>query len=260
MKISINSPSYKRPGNIDILNYISFAQIWVCESEFNQYKKHHRGAKIISCKKGIQGNLARIRNHILDIEFGKGFDVVCLIDDDVKSIGFWERQKYHKLESADFKKWLLKYSIVCSEIGAKLWGVNLNPDKQYYLEYAPFTLTNYIGGPFSVHLRNSIRYDERFSLKQDYDLAIQHLNKHRKILRLQKFSYVAKQAGSGSGQVGGCSVYRNVKKDFEKLKLLQAKWGPRIVKQDFNLHRSHTSKRKRSFDINPIVRVPIRGI
>lgn len=84
MKISINAPSYKRPAGVDTLKYIPSCKIWVCSSEATEYRKSYPKAKIVSCKRGIQGNVSRIRNHILDTEFKAGIDAVCIIDDDLQ--------------------------------------------------------------------------------------------------------------------------------------------------------------------------------
>jgi len=259
LKISINAPSYKRPNGVDTLKYLPQTKIWVCESEYDQYKKNNPQAEIILCKYGVQGNLCRIRNHILDTEFKNNVDAVLLIDDDLQYIGYHENKKRCKMDSAIIPDWLIKYTMLTYEMGAFLWGLNCNQDKQSYREYTPFSTTSYIGGPFAVHLPNLIRYDERLFLKEDYDLTLQHLNSHRKVLRLNKFFYVVKQGGSGTGQKGGQSKHRNLNIENEQNKLLQKKWGSKIVRWDFN-PRSHSSKKMRKFDINPVVKVPIRGV
>ena len=150
--------------------------------------------------------------------------------------------------------------LLAQEFGAKVWGVNLNPDKQSYREYTPFSLLSVILGPFMVHLPHELRFDERMPTKDDYDMAIQQLNRYRKILRLNKFFYVNKMAGSGSGQIGGQAACRSVKREFLQNELLKKKWGRKIVRSDNN-NRSHTTEKKKSFaDINPVVMVPIRGV
>ena len=97
MKISINAPSYKRPDGLDVLDYIPQTRIWICETELKEYRTLNKGKKIITCPKGIQGNVSRIRNHILDQEFSRGMDAVCLVDDDLKYIGYYEYNKREKL-------------------------------------------------------------------------------------------------------------------------------------------------------------------
>lgn len=261
MKISVNCPSYKRP-KVETLDYLPFCKVWVDNKEYNDYIKANPRHKenIISVPDGIQGNVCRIRNYILDKEFEKGIDVVCIIDDDMKGIYYFENENgkaYNKkiVNQDEFIQFLEKYSVMCEELGFKLWGVNLNQDALSYRQYSPFSTNSVILGPFSCHLKNNIRYDVNLPLKEDYDLAIQHLNKYRGILRINKFHYNCKQ----SKQAGGCATYRNYQREEEQLKLLQKKWGKEIVKID-KVANSNTKKVKKEIDYNPIINIPIKGI
>lgn len=261
MKISVNCPSYKRP-KVETLDYLPFCKVWVDNKEYNNYIKANPRHKenIISVPDGIQGNVCRIRNYILDKEFEKGIDVVCIIDDDMKGIYYFENENgkaYNKkiVNQDEFIQFLEKYSVMCEELGFKLWGVNLNQDALSYRQYSPFSTNSVILGPFSCHLKNNIRYDVNLPLKEDYDLAIQHLNKYRGILRINKFHYNCKQ----SKQAGGCATYRNYQREEEQLKLLQKKWGKEIVKID-KVANSNTKKVKKEIDYNPIINIPIKGI
>lgn len=261
MKISVNCPSYKRP-KVETLDYLPFCKVWVDNKEYDDYIKANPKYKdnIISVPDGIQGNVCRIRNYILDKEFEKGIDVVCIIDDDMNGIYYFENENgkaYNKkiVNQDEFMQFLEKYSVICEELGFKLWGVNLNQDALSYRQYSPFSTNSVILGPFSCHLRNNIRYDVNLPLKEDYDLAIQHLNKYRGILRLNKFHYNCKQ----SKQAGGCATYRNYQREEEQLKLLQKKWGKEIVKIDKAVN-SNTKKVKKEIDYNPIINIPIKGI
>jgi hypothetical protein len=257
MKISVNCPSYKR-SFVETLDYLPFCQVWVDEGEYmNYYEDNAKWATIISCKSGIQGNLCRIRNHILRTEFDKGMDVVCLIDDDMKGVYYWEQMTDHKVEKEHFLGFLEKYSLLAQEFGAFFWGINVNIDKQVYREYSPFSTVSYIGGPFQVFLKgNECFYDERLYLKEDYDMTLQQLNRYRMALRVNKFHYNVKQ----SQQAGGCAAYRNLEVEEMQMNLLIKKWGANIVKWD-GADRSHNLKRsKRNIDYNPLIYPPIRGI
>lgn len=256
MRISVSIPSYKRP-KVKTLEYLPFAKVWVCETEFDAYKKANPEAEIVSCQKGIQGNVCRIRNHIMRTEFQNGYDVVCIVDDDMSGIFYWEQKKQKKLQAEEFLPFLEKYSIMADDIGAKMWGVNINKDKQVYIEYTPFATKSYLGGPFQVFLKgNECFYDERLPLKEDYDMTLQQLNKYRVVLRVNKFFYSVKQ----SEQSGGCATYRNLEKEQQQLDLLIKKWGSKIVRVD-KTDRSHNLKKKKvKIDYNPIIRVPIKGV
>lgn len=260
MKISVCIPSYKRASQkIITAEYLPFVKVYVDQSEIKEYQKSNPKIKFIACKKGIQGNISRVRNYILDTEFKAGADVVITLDDDIKFIGYYENNKRQRLDSKNFLLFAEKYTNLCTEFGAHFWGININPDKQCYRENLPFSLLNFIGGPFQAVLKsNKCRYDEALPLKEDYDFTIQNLNKYRRVLRINRFFYEAKQ----SQQAGGCAVYRNRQTEQEQFDLLQKKWGSEIVKRDSCSDRSHKSVKqtKAMEDYNPIIRVPIKGV
>ena len=262
MKISINCPSYKRP-KVETLDYLPFCKVWVDHKEYDDYIKANPGFEknIISCPEGIQGNVSRIRNYILDQEFNNGADVVCIVDDDIKGIYRYigpKEMPYEKklITAEEFEDFIEHFTIVCDEMGFKLWGVNLNQDALSYRQYTPFSTVSVILGPFSCHLKGSeIRYDEALPLKEDYDLAIQHLMKYRGVLRVNFCFYDCKQ----SKQAGGCATYRNYEREKSQLELLQKKWGSKIVKID-NAENQNQKKKKVNIDYNPIIHIPIKGV
>lgn len=253
MKISVNIPSHKRPV-VETLQYYPHCKIWVAENELEEYRKHNPDAEIVSLGESSGKNISVIRNHILKAEFESGADVVCMLDDDVKGIYRYDKAKhnnygYVKNKVTDFLDFIERHSIMAKEMGAYLWGVNLNQDARSYNHYRPFNTNNIILGPFSCHLKGGdIFYDENIPLKEDYDLALQHLNKHRKILRLNMYHYVCKQ----SENKGGCAVYRNYHTEKMNFDLLRKKWGSDIIRED--------KGSKKEFDYNPIIKVPIKGI
>jgi len=261
MKISVNCPSYKRP-KVETLDYLPFCKVWVDEGEYNDYLEANVGFEdnIISCPKGIQGNLCRIRNYILDTEFANGCDVVLIIDDDMQGIYHFENvngNAYERVlvEADEFMEFVEKYSRLCDEFGFKFWGLNCNQDSLSYRQYSPFSTVSYIGGPFQCFLKNDLRYDENLPLKEDYDMTLQQCNVYRGCLRLNKFNYDCKQ----SKQKGGCATYRNHNREMQQIEALRQKWGSDIVKYDFT-DNSNTKKMRKNLDYNPIIRIPIKGI
>lgn len=254
MKISVCCPSYRRP-KVETLDYLPFVKVYVDNKEAEEYRKQNPNANIVECPDGIQGNLCRVRNYIIEQEL-KDNDVVLIIDDDLKGIYYHEKLETVKVETEEFLQFIEKYSIMAKDIGAYFWGVNINPDPQCYREYTPFSTVSYIGGPFQCFLKgNNCLYDERLPLKEDYDMTLQQLNKNRVVLRVNKFFYDCKQ----SKQAGGCAVYRNLEREKQQLELLQKKWGSKIVKMDNN-DRSHSSKKVKKLDYNPVIKSPIKGV
>jgi len=261
MKISICCPSYKRP-KVETLKYIPFCKIYVDASEYENYKKENsKEANIIKCPDGVQGNLCRVRNYILKKEFEDGADGVCIIDDDMSGLYLWTEgnvkhsKKKIKIKKENIMPFLEKYFLLCKELGFKFGGANCNQDALSYREYTPFSFVSYIGGPFQCFLKgNECFYDENLPLKEDYDMTLQQCNRYRGCLRLNFLTYKVKQ----SEQAGGCATYRNMDKEKEQFELLRKKWGSAIVKEDKS-NKGKTQKIK-SFDYNPIIKIPIKGV
>ena len=101
-------------------------------------------------------------------------------------------------------------------------------------------------------INNDLRFDERIPLKEDYDYCIQNCNTYRKLLRIN-FAYMVKK---DHGNLGGCADMRTLSREVEQLELLQKKWGKGIVKND----TTQRGKKIKGFDLNPIVKIPIKGI
>lgn len=259
MKITVCVPSYRRPV-CETLVYMPDAKVYVDHKEYDEYvRSNPKGSAIVSCPEGVQGNVSRIRNYILKTEFDDGADAVVLMDDDMKHLAYWENRDMHIITNDMFPAWVEKYTRLCREFGFFMWGVNLNTDKQLYREYTPFSTVSMILGPFGCFLKpdkpsDMCWYDERLSLKEDYDMAIQHIRKHRGVLRVNNAFYNCKQ----SVNPGGCAMYRNIVREREQFELLQKKWGKEIVRQDSS--KRFTSKKKKFEDYNPIIRIPIKGV
>ena len=83
-------------------------------------------------------------------------------------------------------------------------------------------------------------------------MSIQVLNKYRKNLRLNMYHYECDQATLK----GGCAEYRNIDREKDHNIMLQRKWGDKIVRFD----SSNKSNKQKTFDINPIIKVPIKGV
>lgn len=256
MKLTVCIPSYKR-YLVKTLEYVPAARVYVDESEYEEYKKENPGADIVLCKSGIHGNISRVRNHILREEFKKDIDCVVMLDDDINYISRYREKVRYDYKKEEVLNVLLKCAILAKDWGVFFWGFNCSRDPQNYREYTPFSTVSFIGGPVQAFMSgNNVWYDERLSLKEDYDMTLQQLHRNRCVLRFNYLSYTAKQ----SSQVGGCAAYRNIEEEERQLELLRKKWGGDIVKID-NTDRSHkSSKKKKTVDYNPVVRVPIPGV
>lgn len=257
LNLTICAPSYRRPRGVDTLKYLPSCRIYVSRVEEKAYRLANPNADIVAVAPRYQGNLCRIRNHILDCEMGPG-RAVLIIDDDLQGIWRWEKLTRKRLETeADVLAFVHRYTALCVEWGCVAWGINVNSDGQVYREQTPFSLRSYVGGPFMVHVNHKLRYDERLPLKEDYDFTLQVLNKHRKLLRVNAYYYLTLQMA----QVGGCAEYRNIEAEREQLAALQRKWGREIVRADaLATSRNHLTTKRRAIDVNPVIHPPIRGV
>lgn len=234
MRISVNTPSYKRPSDVKTLDYLPFCRVWVDEDEAGEYRKANPDAEIIACPKGVQGNVSRVRNYILKQEFQRDTDVVVIVDDDLNCIRRYEYNEMenfgyepHIVTADEFLSFIEKYSIIAKDLGAKLWGVNQNCDPMAYRHNTPFSTRSVVLGPFGVFLKgNRCWYDESLPLKEDYDMSIQQLNMERVVLRVNAYHYLCKQ----SENKGGCAAYRNRQREEEQLEALRKKWGGQLLR------------------------------
>lgn len=246
MRIGYYSPSYKRKGGVKTKELFPFVNIVVAEGEKEGYNRN--GVEVITCPDWVQGNLCRVRNWILDNYLDK-YDAIVLLDDDYKGVIRWEEQKRKRLSADEFEELCEEIAIICKEYELFFFGLNCVSDKGAYREYTPFSTNSYIGGPFQGFIKgNRLRYDEDLNLKEDYDMTLQNLNVYRGALRANFAYYEVLQAE----QEGGCANQRNLDEEKRQFELLQKKYGSKIIKRD----RSS----RRSFDFNPIMKSPLRGV
>lgn len=250
MKIEIFAPSYRRPDDAFTQKYLPDCTYVVAKKEAKAYERN--GHRVWAVPDKFQGNLCRVRNYILDHAKSKK---ILLIDDDLQRFQRWSGQKIIKLDTEAAMEFIEAGFNLAREWGVRFWGINCLMDKGAYREYTPFSLTNYIGGPFQAFIDCPLRYDESLSLKEDYDMTLQVCNRFRKALRLNMFNYVAKQHAN----TGGCATYRTMELERKQFIDLQKKWGSDIIKIDHQGGQVNQNKRT-NWDINPVVRVPINGI
>lgn len=252
--IQILSPSFKRAKSV--ITHQWFPHVTYVVHQFEAQEYIEAGHSILVAPDSVKGNIARVRNWILD---NRSSDRLLIIDDDIESVKRWELVDgtwLHKILSGEeFLEFIEHGFELAAEWGVRLWGMNCLGDKGSYREYTPFACKSYISASFHGLIDPELRYDETIPLKEDFDFCIQNLREYRSTLRFNMCSMVKKDHGNP----GGCAVYRTIEKEKEQLALLQRKWGSRIIKNDLGAS-SVTRTKKVSFDLNPMMKVPIPGI
>lgn len=269
LNIAYTCPSYRRPY-CRTAHYLPKTRIYVDNKEAAEYRKANEGyGVVVECPDGIQGNLPRVRNYILDTEFRtNGADVVAMMDDDVNHVGLFKPNLETKFGYERIKldettmDWFVTYgSQLCEDLGFGYWEVNYNQDKMNYHHYMPFRFNLPKIGQFMVFTKDNLRFDEKLPLKEDYDMAIQQMNKYRGAL-LICFAYVDADFGELSG---GTAIRRNTEREVEQFKAFRRKWGSDIV---YGVHTyskaNHDGETKEfvsRYDFShPNIRIPIDGV
>lgn len=256
MTIKLCSPSWRRTKLPTSRRYGDVVY-YIDPTDEEAYKGF--GVDYVVLPEGVQGNFCRVRNYVLDYEFGNGADGVVFFDDDISYIGLMEPKgesekgyRNVKLEQDELWQFIEDSFQLCSDLGLYMWGVNCSNEPNAYMRNTPFSLSTYIASPFVGFITNEIRYDEDLFLKEDYDMTMQHMHRFGGALRMNMAFTICAQACKGNGDVGGCSTSRNMMEERRQFDELQRKWGSDIVRRD----RSS----KRAYDLNPILRVPIAGV
>ncbi len=239
-------PSYKRASNCKTAKLLSRAVIYVHEFEVEEYKKFNDNEVVAIPDELQKKGMGIIRNFILN---NAKQDRILMVDDDLNKFGYHENLEYRIMKENEVYAFVDMGFRMCEELGTVLWGVNLMQDRRMYKEGTPFSLSAVILGPFMGIIRTELRFDEDLGLKEDYDYSLMVLNKHRRILRMNKYHYISDHIAKS----GGCATYRTANAEYEQAEKFQKKWGKGIVK----IHRRGQGG---NMSINPVVIVPINGI
>lgn len=218
-------PSYKRSHDLKGKDYFFMAKYCVPESQKDEYIKEVGENRVITLPDNEDGDIVKKRNWIL-----KNIPrPLIMIDDDVKSIGYIQsinkKPKQFTLEKEKLLEFFTNSFVLCNDFNAKMWGMNQNSDPMSYRQYNPISLSNIVLGPFQGHLKHDLLFDKRVGTKDDYDMALQQLQKYKKVLRLNKFHYLCEHGDNK----GGIVSYRSKEKEIEYCKQIMLKWGKKII-------------------------------
>lgn len=234
MKIVV--PSYKRAGNV-ITRVLCPSSVIACHAFEAEEYAEKEGGELLVLPDELKGNIAKVRNYILD---NVEDDCIVMMDDDIREVGHHELNKKHPFSSARYMVFLEDGYRMAEEFKVHLWGVNLQDDPKFYHQYNPLSFHAPILGTLSCHLRQTKRYDETLYLNEDYDLFLKLILADRKVLRLDKYYYIADHLN----RKGGCASYRRLDEERRQADVMVRRWGS-VVR--YNLKKS----------TNPVINIPI---
>ena len=234
MKIVV--PSYKRAGDV-ITRALCPSSIIACHAFEAEEYADKEGGELMILPDALRGNIAKVRNYILD---NAEDDYIVMMDDDIREVGHHELNKKHPLSSARYMVFLEDGYRIAEELKVHLWGINVQADPIFYHEYNPITFHTPVLGSLSCHLRQTKRYDEDLFLNEDYDLFLKLVLADRKVLRFDKYYYLAGHIN----QQGGCASYRRLDEERRQADVMVRRWGA-VVRYNF----------KKS--TNPTINIPL---
>lgn len=113
--------------------------------------------------------------------------------------------------------------------GAFYGGVYPNTNDGFAYATPPITTEHFIVGDFIVvdSVNSSLRFDERMTLKEDYDFTCQHLHTHGQVCRINRIFVGAEHYTNK----GGAVAVRTTEREAANIAHLRAKWPGVFINQ-----------------------------
>ena len=213
-EVTIAIPSFKRSAFLLGYEYFPNAQYIIQPSQHRDYARVVKASRLIVLPHSFDGNKARIKNWIL-----KNLPrPIIMLDVDVSAVGMVQGQppQMQELNWAHAEEFLIEACNMADHFGCVIWGIPGKVEAKDYLPSLPFSLITTVKTPFICHMKHGLFYDERLSSREDLDICLQALNKHRKVLRFNKYFYVARKGSNNNGEE-------------DAARILRKKWGTNII-------------------------------
>lgn len=232
MKIEYAIPSYGRPDGVTTIGYIPRqGKMYVSPEDYPDYVKSNPQFKeqIVKLPEDVQGHgKAHVMNWLLDNLWSEDTDAVLFLDDDISCLMSRNLDgNDHEVDEEGFYELCEDYVLLAKEWGCGIFSYSITYDPLTYDEFKPFRMHAYLDGTLQALVQNDgIRYDEALTVKEDVDMFLQEELKYHKALRVEKY-YFKVQSFTG---VGGSQAFRSENTEKKQFKLMQKKWGSKIVR------------------------------
>lgn len=218
-------PSKNRAGKTKTNKILpNIGTFFVPKSEIHLYKYIKN---VVEVPNEIQG-ITNTRNWILKNTKEKW---VVFLDDDAKNVGYTQlnENKSKKIEIRDEGFWLeefLKAFDLCQQLGYKMWGVKTEAAPRSVYPYKPILTKTYLTASCMGLINDGEFYfDERFKVKEDYEICLRHIVKYGGILGLRYLHWENEHWVTD----GGCKDYRTINMEKNAIKELH-KLYPSMIK------------------------------
>lgn len=191
---------------------------------------------------GIQGNIARVRNYILKYANENKIDYFAMCDDDISKLFIYDselKSRKKELTSFEYDYILDKFSdTFYQKDNCVGWSMNETAQPRDYKGEICCNNACFMSGTFSIYFTDRItfEFDERLSLKEDYDFTLQALTNGKTIFKFKGLFYLPERITDRLTNFGGCSTYRTNEKEMEQIQLMKDKWGNLIKYKDGDIN------------------------
>jgi hypothetical protein len=209
-------PSKSRAGKTSTDKILpNIGTFYVPESEKHQYGYIKN---VVGVPNEISG-ITKTRNWILK---NTSYKWVVFLDDDANNVGYTElgktQAKQIKINDEGFwAEEFLKAFDLTEQFGYKMWGVKTESALRSVYPYKPILTKTYLTAScMGIVNDGEFYFDERFKVKEDYEICLRHIVKYGGILGIR---YIHWQNEHWTTD-GGCKDYRTVAMEKDAIKKL----------------------------------------
>lgn len=200
-------PSKGRAGRTRSDVVLPSAKLFVPRLEAIAYRKASK-CEVVAVPDSVRG-ITPTRNWILDWAGKAGIDRVVQVDDDVRTCGYIElladRSKKRRMTEADFLAEFDKLFDLTEDLGYRIWGVDTVGATRALYPFKPFLWQTYVTGScMGIRRDTGIRFDESFTVKEDYEITLRCIKEDGGVVGARYFCWV----NSHWTDAGGCKDYR----------------------------------------------------
>jgi hypothetical protein len=220
-------PSKGRAGKIRTPDVLPSSVLYVPEQEVESYTRCHQKSKVVGVPHDVKG-ITATRNWILS---NCGEDHVVMIDDDVRTHGYWlMRSESCKQITLTEEQWIVAFQqlfAMCYGLDFKIWGVATDGAPRSNYPFKPFMFYSYVTAScMGIINDGEFMFDERYTVKEDYEICLRHIRQKGGILAAR---YIYWQNEHWETK-GGCRDYRTQEVEERCTKLLMAEY-PRFIRR-----------------------------
>ena len=210
-----------RPHNVGRMHDLLYPTggeevLWfVGEGETDAYRQ--AGATVCD-----EGKLVRSRNVALDVAFERGERCVQVSDDlrRLERVSWFRSSDKVEKEPTSLSWTLEEMEYELNDTGAKLAGT-APTNNAFFFPGRVVDTDKFIVADLIMVQPCRLRFDENFTLKEDYDYTAQHLEKFGKVARCNRIL----PTFSHRTNAGGAVAYRTEAEEQRNIARLRAKWG-----------------------------------